>query len=149
MSNRWWASAGTGIRRIRDEARAQGCPELTFEVTGFVTATFFPNPAVRAQAEAQKSEQVTGEVTEQVAEQVTEQVSRILQALREGTLSSQEILERLGLSHRPTLLYDYLRPALRAALIEMTVPDKPRSSRQRYRLTATGREALKKQEKES
>jgi predicted HTH transcriptional regulator len=78
MSNQWWASAGTGIQRIRDKARAQGCPEPKFEVTGFVTATFFPNPAVRAQAEAQKSEQVTGEVTEQVAEQVTEQVSRLL-----------------------------------------------------------------------
>jgi ATP-dependent DNA helicase RecG len=137
--------AGTGIRPIRDDARAQGCPEPKFEVTGFVTATFFPNPAVRAHAEAQQAGQFTGEVTEQV----TEQVSRLLQALREDTLSSQEILERLVLSHRPTLLYDYLQPALRAALIEMTVPDKPRSSRQRYRLTAQGREVLKKQKKES
>jgi hypothetical protein len=83
------------------------------------------------------------------SEEVTEHVSCLLQALGEGTLSSQEILERLVLSHRPTLLYDYLLPALRAALIEMTVPDKPRSSRQRYRLTATGREVLKEQDKES
>lgn len=36
--------AGTGIGRIRDEARAEGCPEPAFEVTGFVTATFFPTP---------------------------------------------------------------------------------------------------------
>ena len=42
--------AGTGIKRIRDEARVQGCPEPLFEETGFVTATFFPNPEVRAQA---------------------------------------------------------------------------------------------------
>ena len=41
--------AGTGIKRIRDEARVQGCPEPLFEETGFVTATFFPNPEVRAQ----------------------------------------------------------------------------------------------------
>lgn len=46
--------AGTGIRRIREDARAQGCPEPQFDVTGFVTATFFPNPAVRAQAEVQR-----------------------------------------------------------------------------------------------
>lgn len=42
--------AGTGIKRIRDEVREQGCPEPRFEETGFFTATFYPNPEVRAQA---------------------------------------------------------------------------------------------------
>ena len=32
----------------------------------------------------------------------------------------------------------YVKPALAADVIEMTLPDKPQSSRQRYRLTATG-----------
>ena len=36
-----------------------------------------------------------------------------------------------------------LRPLLDAGLIEMAIPDKPRSSKQRYRLTAKGREFLK------
>ncbi len=31
-----------------------------------------------------------------------------------------------------------LRPLLDTGLIEMTIPDKPRSSKQRYRLTAKG-----------
>jgi len=38
---------------------AAGCPEPTFEATGFFTTTFLPNPAVRAQAEAQGRDQVT------------------------------------------------------------------------------------------
>jgi ATP-dependent DNA helicase RecG len=46
--------AGTGIRRIRAEARAGGYPEPQFEETGFVTATFWPNPAVRMEAEAKQ-----------------------------------------------------------------------------------------------
>ena len=60
--------AGTGIRRIRDDAREQGCPEPIFEETGFVTATFRPNPEVRAQVEAQKgpAPDATGELTPQV-----------------------------------------------------------------------------------
>jgi ATP-dependent DNA helicase RecG len=53
--------AGTGIKRIRDEARAQGCPEPVFEETGFFTVTFYPNPEVRVQAEAQSPE-ATGQV---------------------------------------------------------------------------------------
>ena len=39
---------GTGIRRIRDEVREQGCPEPEFETNGFFTAIFRPNPDVRA-----------------------------------------------------------------------------------------------------
>ncbi len=53
--------AGTGIKRIRDEVRAQGCAEPLFENTGFFTATFFPDPWVRAQVEAQAAPEVTGQ----------------------------------------------------------------------------------------
>ena len=48
--------AGTGIRRIRDEARAQDCPEPQFEANSFVTVTFRPNPEVRAEAEERPME---------------------------------------------------------------------------------------------
>jgi ATP-dependent DNA helicase RecG len=39
-----------------------------------------------------------------------------------------------------------LAPLLEQGLLEMTVPEKPRSSKQRYRLTADGREFLENQE---
>jgi hypothetical protein len=47
-------------------------------------------------------------------------------------------MTKLALNHRPTFLYSYLQPALKAGLIEMTVPDKPRAKNQKYRLTAKG-----------
>jgi len=72
--------------------------------------------------------------TEQVREQVTEQVERLLMALGNETLSAKELLDRLRLKHRPTFSNNYLRPALELGLIEMTVPDKPNSSRQKYRI---------------
>ena len=50
----------------------------------------------------------------------------------------------LKLTHRPHFLMTYLRPALEAGLIEMTLPDKPTSRNQRYRRTAAG-EALARQ----
>jgi hypothetical protein len=83
------------------------------------------------------------------SEEVTELVSSLLQALGEGTLSTPQIFGQLGLSHRPTLLYDYSRPALRATLIETTIPGNPRSGKQRYRLTGKWQEFLKEHTEES
>lgn len=44
--------AGTGVKRIRDEAREGGYPEPVWEANGFTTAIFRPNPDVRAAAAA-------------------------------------------------------------------------------------------------
>ena len=41
--------AGTGIKRMRDEAHDQSCPEPLFEEDGFFTAIFCPNPEVQVQ----------------------------------------------------------------------------------------------------
>jgi hypothetical protein len=53
-----------------------------------------------------------------------------------------EIQAALGLKDRKHFQHAYLRPALDAGLIEMTIPDKPLSSRQRYRLTLAGKARL-------
>lgn len=48
----------------------------------------------------------------------------------------------VGRANRTKFRDQVLVPLLDQGLVEMTVPDKPRSSRQRYRLTAAGRQAL-------
>ena len=143
--------AGTGIKRIRDEARAQGCPEPVWESNGFVTAIFRPNPEVRAASGAQLGAQSTGEVTGQVTPHVpdkyptsTRQVLAALTKAREP-LPRSVLQEAADLRNREHFVKEHLEPLLAAGLIAMTIPDKPRSSKQRYRLTAKGREVLKKQ----
>ena len=139
--------AGTGIRRIRDGAREQDCPEPEFDAGNFVTVTFRPNPEVReVSGDDRVTPQVSPEVTGQVAGQVTGQVApetRLLQVLK-GEMTRQSLQEALGLKHRDHFNEIYLTPALATGLIEMTIPDKPRSSRQRYRLTPAGSEYLKR-----
>ncbi len=70
--------------------------------------------------------------TEQVGVQVTEQVERILKAIGEDTISGKELMERVGLKHRPTFRKNYLLPAIESGYLEMTIPDKPNSSKQKY-----------------
>jgi ATP-dependent DNA helicase RecG len=87
---------------------------------------------------------VASEVTEQVTPQVTPQVGKLLEALQ-GEMRSGELMEKLRLKDRMHFRMDYLQPALAAELIQMTIPDKPRSSKQKYRLTDKGRQAMRQQ----
>lgn len=80
---------------------------------------------------------VVGRSTVQDSDQVTNQdktpIERILSAIGDETLSATELMERLGLSHRPTFRKNYLNPALEQKLIERTIPDKPNSKNQKYK----------------
>jgi len=71
--------------------------------------------------------------TDQDDDQVTDQVKRLLEVIGTSTLSAAELMSLLDLKHRPTFRQNYLRPALEAGLIEMTLPDAPNSRNQRYR----------------
>lgn len=80
---------------------------------------------------------VVGRIADQDGDQVTDQdktsIERILSALGDETLLATELMERLGLSHRPIFRKNYLNPALEQKLIERTIPDKPNSKNQKYR----------------
>lgn len=58
---------------------------------------------------------------------------KLLSVLGDEILSSAELMERLGLSHKATFRKNYLNPALENGLIERTIPDKPNSKYQKYR----------------
>lgn len=84
----------------------------------------------------------TGEVTEEV----TEEVMRVLHVMTDS-MKRSEIQDQLGLKHEEHFRRAYLLPAMEAGLIEMTIPDKPRSRLQQYRLTGKGLQFLKQTEK--
>jgi predicted HTH transcriptional regulator len=71
--------------------------------------------------------------------QVTPQVRRLLESLSEEMTRTQ-IQDSLGLKDKKNFQDKYLSPALVEGLIEMTVPDKPKSSNQGYRLSSEGAE---------
>ena len=71
---------------------------------------------------------------DEVEDQKDPLVDTLREAIGKDTLSATEIMKRLGLSHRPTFRQNYLNPALSHGVIEMTIPDKPNSRNQKYRL---------------
>lgn len=50
-------------------------------------------------------------------------------------MARQELMAALELKDRNHFTNAYLKPALAAGVIEMTLPDKPKSSQQKYRKT--------------
>ena len=75
----------------------------------------------------------TPQVTPQVTPQATPQVKQLL-AIMQGELSREDLQSALGLKDRKSFRERYLLPALEQGLIEMTIPEKPNSSLQKYRL---------------
>ena len=73
-------------------------------------------------------------------DEVTPEV-RLLRVIK-GEMSRQELQKELGLRGEEHFRKAYLLTALEVNLIEMTIPDKPRSSKQKYRLTEKGKEML-------
>jgi len=84
--------------------------------------------------------------TPQDGPQVTPQVSSLLGVMR-GELSRESLQETLGLQDRKSFRERYLKPALIAELIEMTLADKPNSRLQKYRLTGKGQQWLEQHKK--
>ena len=118
---------GSGVRRIFEEAQQLGLPEPQMVEIGMrVRFIVFLKEAIFA-------------INTEVTEQVTEQVQRLLFCLQSTPLAVREIMQSLKLSHRPTLLYDYLKPAIEGGFVEMTQPDSPKSPTQKYRLTKKGK----------
>lgn len=96
----------------------------------------------------QETDQVTPHftphVTPQVTLQVTPQVDRLISILSKE-MTRQEIQLMLNLSDRKNFMNNYLNPALSNNLVEMTIPEKPSSRLQKYRLTKKGISAKQNQ----
>lgn len=71
--------------------------------------------------------------------QVSPQVRKLL-AVIQGEMSREALQSALGLLDRKSFRERYLKPALIDGLIEMTLPGKPNSRLQQYRLTDKGRQ---------
>jgi ATP-dependent DNA helicase RecG len=73
----------------------------------------------------------------QVTQQVTQQVEELLKIFA-GEHTRKDLQNRLELSDRENFRKNYLQSALDEELIELTIPEKPNSSKQKYRLTEKG-----------
>lgn len=116
---------------LRIETYKQGhypAPKWQLEPGGLWVVFEFPGEHVRQPAD--KTGQATG--------QAETWVLKVLQACANAELTRSQIQEITGIKHRETFQNNYLNPLLADGLIERTIPDKPTSPKQRYRITSLG-----------
>jgi predicted HTH transcriptional regulator len=102
------------------------------------------NTQVNTQDNAQVDAQVDAQVSTQDNTQVSTQVEHLLLCLNLDEKSTLEIANLLNLKDRIGVMRNYIQPALKQGLIEMTIPDKPNSRLQKYRLTVLGKQLKEK-----
>ena len=138
---------GRGTVKIVDECKKAGLPEPEFreEFGGF--SVFFRKAdkvTNKAQVEAQEAQVETkpkqsGEQTRRQPESLNILVVR---RLSQAPLSKAELSASLGHKEISGQLNKIIRELLQNKIIEYTIPDKPQSRLQKYRLTAKGRRIL-------
>ena len=118
-------SWGTGIQRIRREIEDHGNCNLVLQEVGSAFQVQF--------------------VKLEVTTEVTTEVARMISLMTQEH-SRDELMALMALKNAEHFRKHYLKPALEItpALVEMTIPDKPTSRNQKYRLTALGQQ-LKQQ----
>ena len=120
---------GTGVGDMIERCRNAGLLEPEFYLTdGFVTII------------RRRPEQALKAVTPQVGTKLA--LSRHQVAILEKCVTDVTLLELMaisGRSDRTKFRQQVINPLLVDGLIEMTIPDKPRSSLQKYRLTSKGK----------
>ena len=87
--------------------------------------------------------QITGSEPQsgQLTPEVTPKVKKML-SIMQGEMTCGKIQEKLGIKDEKHFRENYQQISIKLGLIEMTIPDKPRSSKQRYRLMEKGRKLL-------
>lgn len=132
---------GRGTNRVIEACRAYGIapPEFS-EQAGVVTVTF--RAAVGPEVAKGRSWDQAGTKLGLSRDQA--------QLLEMAAIprSLQELMEPSGRTNRTKFRDQVLSPLLEAGLLEMTIPDKPRSPQQRYRTTPAGERLLRERKRE-
>jgi len=108
---------GSGYKRVCDFCTENGYPVPEWQEVGpTLRVTIYPHPE---------------------AEELTPHVEKLLNVCVEPQ-NREQLQILLGVKDRKYFYEAYLRPALKSGLIEYTIPDKPKSKLQQYKLSALG-----------
>ncbi len=116
---------GVGIQTAQEAMRNNGNPPVRFEVNqSFVVCLALPAPPAASPAHA----------PEGAKSALSRHQVEVLRNCRKSN-ELTKLMAVVGRADRTKFRNQVLNPLIRAGLVEMTIPDKPTSSKQRYKIT--------------
>ena len=148
-----YTGAGSGILRAMEDKpnvsfeNRESAHEFVITIKRKLGANDQENVQVEHQVEHQVKHQVEHQITNEVANQATNEITNQVQTSRPQLTKSQkdivnfcsvprtaqEILNRLGVYNQSRSRKKHIQPLLEMGVLEMTNPDKPSASNQKYR----------------
>ena len=92
---------------------------------------------VNAPAEWANTEQVPNKLSNSLHIKNVD-ITKLVVAIGTQEMSVKQMMEAIGLKHRPTFLDNYLNPSIANGYVRLLYPDSPRHPRQKYLLTVKG-----------
>jgi len=136
---------GTGTLAIYSLTKAKGLSTPVFSIDeGFKVVIWRPSAKAIHDTVHETDHQTDHEVKYLAMENLAH---RVIWIVRKAS-SAIEIMTRLELKHRRNFTLNYLYPAIESEWLEMTIPNNPKSKKQKYRLTRKGMVLKKQLEKE-
>jgi predicted HTH transcriptional regulator len=118
---------GSGYKRVVDFCEENGYPIPEWQEIGpAFRVTIYPHPEA-----------------EEVTPPVTPPVEKLLSVCKKA-IGRHDLQEELGIKDKKHFRESYLKHALEQKFLEMTIPDKPNSPLQKYRLSKLGRQWIEK-----
>lgn len=125
---------GTGTEEIFKLAKKAKLKEPALEVEQKFTLTIW-RPRADTTTVPQQHGNSTATVPQQYRNSV--EINNLIMVL-DGEMNRAQLQDALNLKHKVSFIQNYIQPALGEGMIELTIPDKPNSPKQRYRLTPKG-----------
>lgn len=135
---------GTGTLKILDWCREGFCPQPQWkEQAGSLYVTFLPAEDFKeltvSQAELQPESQLKSRLKSQLKSKNFPLRDKVCILLSVGEISKSEIAAELEQKQVSGQLHKVIRMLISEDIIEYTIPEKPQSRLQKYRLTAKGK----------
>lgn len=141
---------GSGIKRIRNLCMDYGVAEPRIEVSEHWFTMTFLRPVdrheIKASDEAGRPE-ITSvpSLSQACPKSVPSELAEMIMKAATSPVDMLTLMSLAGHTNRTRFRKTILQPMIDANLMELTIPDKPRSSKQRYRLSELGRELIKRE----
>jgi predicted HTH transcriptional regulator len=138
---------GTGIGDMIARCRNAGLPEPEFALTDGFVVTIRRNPQLAFETVGGRSEAPGWDQAGAKSELSRNQVEILHKSMESQSITDLMVIA--GRTNRTKFRDQVLKPLLEDGLLVMTVPDKPTSSIQKYRITDKGKTILSKLKKKA